>query len=325
MSKISSIFKGLPLIAALFCAGISANETEIKLGWQVPWAIQGHLVQVFKHTDILKKNNIKATFIGKNFGPELNELALADQVDVILTADQPAAVLFSKDKGWVAVSRLMYNRTSTYVPPSSPIKTIADLKGKTLGVPFGAAAERVVSEAIIKAGLKPKEDVKFVNLAMTEHTPLAKKIAKDAVTFDQFDAMSGFDPIPASLESQGLVRSIDDGKVVAMVLMKKEFATKNAGLVKNLKNAIKDAYEYYMKNESLTNAWFNEEAKIFATPKEQMDLVKKYEPIFKTKTKKSMKIDFSNEDFEIAQRGADFVEKSIGKKLNMKDYMINGL
>lgn len=315
----------MALLLSFAAIGQDKKLTQMRLGWQVPWAIQGHIVQVFKHTDILKKNKLEATFLGKNFGPELNELALGDQVDVILTADQPAAVLFSKDKGWVAVSRLMYNRTSTYVPPSSPIKSVADLKGKTIGVPFGAAAERIISEAIIKAGMKPKEDVKFINLAMTEHTPMAKKIEKTATTFDQFDALSGFDPIPASLESQGLVRSIDDGKVVAMVLMKREFVSKNPKIVKNMKNAIKDAYEYYMKNEAATNAWFNEEAKILETSKEQMDLVKKYEPNFKTKSKKTMKLDFTEEDYEIAQRGADFVEKSIGKKLNMKDYLINDL
>ena len=106
------------------------ETTHLRVGWQIPWATQGQLVQILKRTEILKKNNLSAEFIGRTYGPMLNELALADSIDVVLTADQPAAVLFSKDKGWVAVGRLMYNRTATYVPINSPVKDLGDLKGK---------------------------------------------------------------------------------------------------------------------------------------------------------------------------------------------------
>jgi len=71
--------------------------TKIRVGWQVPWATQGQLVQILKHTDILKQNGLEAEFVGRTYGPVLNEIALANGIDVVLTADQPAAALFSKN------------------------------------------------------------------------------------------------------------------------------------------------------------------------------------------------------------------------------------
>jgi len=257
---------GVLLLSVTVYAKDKAEPIKVRVGWQVPWAIQGQLVQILKHTDILKKHNIEATFIGKTFGPELNELAMAQEIDVVLTADQPAAVLFSKDKGWVGFSRLMYNRTSTYVPVKSPIKTLKDLKGLTLGVPFGAAAERVTSEALNEVGLKPKTDVNYINLGMQEHMPLVKKADKEAVKFDQFDVLSGFDPIPAIMEANGLVRTIHSGKVVAMALTNKEFIAKNKEFTKNFKKALVEAYAYYNKHEKEANTWFMEEAKMTDVP-----------------------------------------------------------
>lgn len=248
---------------------------------------------------------------------------MAQEVDVILTADQPATVLFSKDKGWVGFSRLMYNRTSTYVPPKSPIASLIDLKGKTLGVPFGAAAERVTSEGLKEVGLTPITDVTYINLGIVEHMPLVKKTDKEATKFDQFDALSGFDPIPAIMEANGLIKTIHSGKVVAMALSNKDFLSKNKNFSKNFKKALVEAYEYYNKHEADANKWFMEEAKMADVPEAAWTLVKKYEPNFIAKNKKEIKVNFEAADFEIMQKGADFVEKVIGKKLNMKDFVSN--
>ena len=117
------------------------SPISIRIGWQIPWATQGQLTQILKHTDILEKNGLKAEFKGFNYGPPLNEAALAGEVDVIFTADQPAATLLTKNPNWVIIGRLMYNRVSLYVPPKSAITSVADLRGKTVAMPFGAAAQ----------------------------------------------------------------------------------------------------------------------------------------------------------------------------------------
>ncbi|MEI6672758.1 MAG: hypothetical protein WCL02_05530 [bacterium] len=55
---------------------------------------------------------------------------------MILTADQPAATLLSKNPNWTIVGRLMYNRVSLYVPKGSDITSVSQLKGKTVAMPF---------------------------------------------------------------------------------------------------------------------------------------------------------------------------------------------
>lgn len=306
----------------VFCFS-SMAATKIRIGWQVPWALQGQLVQVWKHTDILKKNGLEAEFVGKNYGPELNEIALAQAIDVVLTADQPAAALFSKDKGWVGISRLMYNRTATYVPPKSPIKKITDLKGKTVGLPFGAAAQRVIVENLKAAGLDPKSDVKFINLAMPEHAPLIKRAGAETLVWDQFDALSGFDPIPAILEARGLVRIIDTGKVCSLVLMNKEFLSQNKNVAKQVRQALIDAYAYYRANKTKVDDWFLEEAKLEGADKLALELASSLEPNLKVKKDKSIKVDFTSDDFALMQKGADFISGNIGKNINMKDFVSN--
>lgn len=313
------------LLSSMFFLAFNSHAAEVKLriGWQIPWALQGQLVQVWKNTDILKKNGISAEFVGKNYGPELNEVALANGIDVILTADQPAASLFAKNKGWVGVSRLMYNRTATYVPLNSPVKNVQDLKGRTIGVPFGAAAQRVTAEALVKAGLNLEKDIKFVNLGMAEHTPLIKRAAKDAKTWDQFDALSGFDPIPAILEADKLVRVIDTGKVCSLVLMNKEFLDKNPGVAKSLQKALAEAYIYYQKNQSQVDQWFIQESKLADATSKALALASSFEPNMKAKNVGNIKLNFSDSDFELLQKGADYVALGIGAKINMKDYVSN--
>lgn len=316
----------MKFLVGLLLIGLSLDAvaaTKIRIGWQVPWAIQGQIVQIWKHTDILKKNGLEAEFVGKNFGPELNEIALADAIDVVLTADQPAATLFAKDKGWVGVSRLMYNRTATYVPVKSPIKGLADLKGKTVGVPVGAAAQRILIENLKAKGLDADKDVKIINLGMPEHAPLLKKAGKEAVNWDQFDALAGFDPAPAVFEAAGQARIIDSGKVVALVLMNKSFLEKNKGVAKNLQAALKEAYAYYRANTAQADKWFVEESKMMGVDSKILAQTTVFEPNLKVKKDKEIKLSFSSDDFEILQRAADFVAGTTGKKINMKDFVSN--
>ncbi|MGZ3810074.1 MAG: ABC transporter substrate-binding protein, partial [Bacteriovorax sp.] len=224
---------------------------------------------------------------------------------------------------WVGVSRLMYNRTATYVPPKSKILNLMGLKGKTVGVPFGAAAQRVIVEDLRAKGVDPSADVKFINLAMPEHGPLIKKSGPDALVWDQFDALSGFDPVPAILEARGLVRIIDTGKVCSLVLMNKEFLEKNKGVAKNLSLALKEAYIYYRRHTAEADQWFLEESKLAGADAKALTIAASLEPNMKVKKDKDVKVNFSEDDFALMQKGADFVGAATEKKINMKDFVSN--
>ena len=307
----------------LFIANVAVSQelTKIRIGWQVPWATQGQIVQVLKHTDILEKNGLEAEFIGRSYGPVLNKIALAGEIDVILTADQPAAALFSKKKGWIGIGRLMYNRTLTYVPPNSPIKTIGDLKGKTIGIPIGAAAERVTVEALKREGLDPQKDVTIINLGIMEQGPIVLS-GKNGLTWGKIDALSGFDPAPAIFESQGLIRVLDIGRVCSLVLMNKHFIASNPGVAQKLMQSVFDAYDYYRQNVEQANAWFMKEAGLKNADQNACNIAASIEPNVWVKSRADIRVSFLAEDFEIMQRGADFLAPKVGE-VNMRDLVSN--
>ncbi len=300
----------------------SMAQEKIRLGWQVPWTLQGQIVQVLKRTEILKKNGLAVEFVGRTFGPELNEAALAGALDVVLTADQPAAALFQKSDQWSGIGRLMYNRTSTYVPAVSPLKSLKDLKGKTIGLPVGAAAERIFYEALSAAGLE-KKDVKVTHLNMLEHLPLVKRSSVESKSWDQFDALAGFDPIPAILEAEGRLKTLHAGKVCSLILMKKgsgsRIGVSDEKLAKALIKSIDEAYTYYKKNFNQVNQWFAEEAKMKDVPLKVFELTNALEPNFQSKQNRLW---FTDEDFEILQSAAEFV-RGKEKSVNMRERVTN--
>jgi len=300
----------------------SAAPVKIRVGWQVPWATQGQLVQIWKRTDILKKNGLEAEFIGKTYGPMLNEVALAGGLDVILTADQPAAALFSKDKGWAGIGRLMYNRTLTYVPPKSGINSIKELKGKTIGIPIGAAAQRVTVAALKREGLDPKKDVKIINLGIQEQGPLVMG-GTNKKTWGQFDALSGFDPTPAIFEAKGWVKVLDVGKVVALVLMNEEFIAKNPGVATKVMQALVDAYDHYRQNTEQANAWFMEEAQLKEADQKTCNIAASIEPNLKAKMRAEIRVSFNEDDFAMMQSAADFLEPQLKKRVDMSKHVSN--
>jgi ABC-type nitrate/sulfonate/bicarbonate transport system substrate-binding protein len=252
----------------------------------------------------------------------LNEIALAGDIDVVLTADQPAAALFSKDKGWIGVGRLMYNRTLTYVPPASPVNSMAELKGKTIGIPIGAAAERITVAALKKAGLDPQQDVKIVNLDIMEQGPLVMGKAGNP-TWDTLDALSGFDPTPAIFEAKGLIKVLDVGKVCSLVLMNESFIKAHEGVAGRLMQAMLDAYDYYRQNVEQANTWFMEEAGLKEASQEACNVAASIEPNLKATNRAELRVTFTDEDFALMQLGADFMAPKIKKEIDMRKFVTN--
>ena len=69
------------------------------------------------------------------------------------------------------------NATNTFfVPADSPIKTIADLKGKKVGInAFGSAVDLVLRVVLKKNGLDPRKDVQIVEIAFPNMAPAIRE------------------------------------------------------------------------------------------------------------------------------------------------------
>lgn len=302
--------RALALALGLLAAACSrppepaARPDPIRIGWQVPWATQGQVVQVLKHTDLLAENRIAGDFKGFSYGGPLNEAALAGEVDVLFTADQPAAMLLARGAPWTIVGRLMYNRVAIYVPPESPIRTLADLKGKRVAIPYGAAAQRDALKAIQAAGLDPERDIESVNLDIYEQTSIVG--AGDRRSWGNVDALVGFDPTPALFEHQGLARMLHVGRVVSLVLASDAYLAAHPDAAQRFLQAFIEAWFYYARHQGQANAWFKEESRL-DFDLSVLDLAASVEPNVRAETLGDVRTTLDDGDMAVLEEAAAFL------------------
>ncbi|MFH1862051.1 MAG: ABC transporter substrate-binding protein [bacterium] len=291
-----------------------------RLGWQIPWATQGQLVQALKHTTILDQYPVQVEFKGFSYGGPLNEAALAGEVDIILTADQPAATLLSRNENWTIVGRMMYNRVAIYVPPHSPIETLADLKGKTVAIPFGAAAQRDALRAMKNVGLDPQKDVKCVNLDIYEQSSIVQ--LGDSSNWGQIDALVGFDPTPAMFEVTGKARMLHVGKVVSLIVINNAFIAAHPDAVVAFLEAFQDAYLYFARYPDVTGQWFQKESRLEFDP-QVLAVCASVEPNYRAKSKSDVSLQLAESDLAVMQEAADFIFEQglVKKQVNMRAHV----
>ena len=94
------------------------------------------------------------------------------------------------------------------VPAQSPVKTVADLKGKKIGVTSMASAGVIVARALVaEAGMNPDRDVQI--LVAGEGAQTAALLRSN-----QIDALSQFDTQYAMVENAGMpLRRFDDPSI----------------------------------------------------------------------------------------------------------------
>ena len=123
-------------------------------------------------------------------------------------------------------------------------KTIADLKGKKIGVSAPGSSTNVMANFVLaKAGLKPS-DVSFIGVG-------ASQGAMAAMRTGQIDAISNLDPVITLLQRSGDLKIVADTRVVAeserifggpmpaaCLYAKSEFVQKNPNTAQALANAI---------------------------------------------------------------------------------------
>ena len=277
----------------------------IRIGWQTTWATQGQLAVIMMKTDILQAAGFDPEFVGFSYGGPLNEGALAGEVDVIFTADQPAIALMSRADDWRVTGRLMYNRVGTFVPFESPLLTPADLKGKTVAIPFGAAAHRETLAAIRGAGLDPDVDVNAVNLGIQELVSLIGA-GEDDGRWGTIDAGSAWDPAYADLEYHEVVRPLASGVVTSVVVMDTDFVAANPDADRRFMGALREAYGWYRAHSGQANRWFKDVSKL-PFDLEVLNLAASVEPNLQVSKASEIRVSLTEDDLANMQKAADFM------------------
>ena len=301
------------LLAGL--AGGSASAAEaLRLGWQVPWATQGQLVMGLKHTNIRDLVGLDLEFIGFSYGGPLNSAAIAGEVDVLLTADQPALVLISKDSGFRIVARMMYNRACVYVPVQSPIAGLEDLTGRSVSGPVGAAAERIMLAALREAGVD-LDSVRFGVLDMAQQAALLRRAGTAATGWEGTAALYGFDPLPAIFEEAGLARMLHCGKIVSVVVASDQALEQRREDVERFLAGFALSWLYFARNPEEVNRWFSVDSRLNVS-NAVLDKVAAVEPNRAAASLADVRLDFSDVDLHTLAQVAEFLlERDLIRKL----------
>jgi NitT/TauT family transport system substrate-binding protein len=119
----------------------------------------------------------------------------------------PEEIVIGREKGVKIKGYYVQARETIYrvvVPADSPLQKVADLRGKTIGVPALASGSVPFAKALVgSAGLDPEKDVKL--LAVGVGAP-----GRLALQQKQVDALALWDTLQASLENSGMqVRRLD--------------------------------------------------------------------------------------------------------------------
>jgi len=142
--------------------------------------------------------------------PMTNEM-VAGKLDFGAMADFPGALngaafqKAGKKSVFIAVlsGSIEGSGNGIVVPIGSPIHSIADLKGKTISVPFASTAHNMLLRAIKAQGWNPDTDVNIITQA--------PEVAGSALKAHKIDAHADFVPFADLFPYRGIARKIYDG------------------------------------------------------------------------------------------------------------------
>lgn len=229
----------LAAVAAMSSVVATAAEPlkEIRLGFQktsLPViAQQQKLVE-----KSFEKDGVAVRWVEFAAGPPLVEALNVGSIDLGWTGDAPPIFGQAAGANFVYVAALPSNGAgeAIFVKPDSPIKTLADLKGKKVGVTKGSSAQNLLAAALEKAGV-PYAEITPVYLSPAD--------AGAAFASDKIDAWAVWDPFFAIAETRFHPRVLTTTKAELNVntyfLANKTFAAEHPAAVTTVIDDLKAA------------------------------------------------------------------------------------
>ena len=162
----------------------------MKLGWYAKDAIQVELVPVPGSTDCVK-------------------LVATGDIPYSLPSVEPLAIIRAQGvKAKIFYTAYEGNIYGIAVPEASPIRTFADLKGRSVGVTSMASGGVVIARALAaNAGLNPDTDLRIVVAGEGAQTAALLRSG-------EVDALSQFDTQYALVENAGIKLRFLDNRVI---------------------------------------------------------------------------------------------------------------
>ncbi|CAN7276016.1 ABC transporter substrate-binding protein [Rhizobacter sp. LjRoot28] len=149
----------------------------------------------------------------KNFtsGAPLTNEMVADKLDIGAMADFPgsnngaAFLKAGKQSHFITVlsGSTHGSGNGIVVPTQSGVTSLAELKGRTISVPFASTAHGMLLRAVASQGWNPQKDVNIITQA--------PEVAGPALQANKIEAHADFVPFVELFEHRGIARKIFDG------------------------------------------------------------------------------------------------------------------
>jgi ABC-type nitrate/sulfonate/bicarbonate transport system substrate-binding protein len=261
----SGLFAFLVLLGFEAQGGDGAESAvPIRIGWQIPAATQGQVLQVLKRTSVLEGQGLKPILVPFSYGGPQVEAAFAGELDVFFSGDQPAINLIARGGKWKIVARLFEDGVGIIVPPNSAIKSVEDLKGTSVASPFGSVAHRDAFLEQEAAGLDSEKDVLNKNLDILE---IRRRVqAGGNGTWDGFDAAVAWDPLVSHFELEGLAHNLTSGRYLGVITASEEFIANHPQAVVQLLIALTRSWDFFSRNPDRVMQWYIDDTRLDYTP-----------------------------------------------------------
>lgn len=198
-------------------------------------------------------------------GPPITNKMLANQIDIGLMGDFPAAinlVKFREEGGDVEstyIGTLAYSPNgagnAVVVPKDSEVTSLSQLAGKTVSVPFGSAAHGMLLKALSDNGVNPETDIELISQA--------PEVGGTSLRTGQIDAHADFVPFGELFPFRGFAKKIFDGAQTGVptlhgVVVRSDFAKEHPEIVKAYMKAMLEANQIFRESPEATSAKIEE-------------------------------------------------------------------
>lgn len=187
----------LLVFAVAACGAPGSDQEEVTIGLGYVPNIQFAPFYVADAKGYYEDAGLKVTFRHHTIGEDLFGAIVAGQEDMIFAAGDEVAQARSRDVPLVYVAQV-FNQypVAAIVPADSDIRTAADLRGKTVGIPGKYGATYIGLLALLKSANLTEQDIEVKSIGFTQ---VAALLAGEA------DAVMGYvNNEPIQLEKAGL-------------------------------------------------------------------------------------------------------------------------
>ena len=317
-AKTQSAFKVSPLKSAfgntLLCflcflsIGCKSESSEVaRIGWMTSWTSPAVILQTLAHTDIFENEGAKAQLKAFLYGPEINEAARAGEVEITNSGIVPSVSLLSVSDDWLIAGRLI-DFSVSLVTNDSKIHSLASLKGKKIGVPFGGGSHPYIIGKLKALGIE--QTVTLINMKPSEQELALKSHAVHAI--------ATWEPQTTLAVKRANARVIDGETQSGLILVNRKYLSSNKENVKNILNAYKKANYFVSKHPTQVDSWC---AQALRLPIEILSQIPSIERNFSAQSLENINIEVTQKLLEQSQRTADqmFELGLIKKRVRLKE------